>query len=134
MKSTHGDADTAAIIEFWNQYAATWDAGDIDAWMALWTEDGVQLPPGAPANVGKEQIRKSNGLVLDQWTFDTAVHVEEVGGSGEWAYCWGRYTQTSTAKAGGDPEYLDAKFMSILRKQPDGSWKLHRDAFNSNVP
>ncbi len=134
MESTHGDADTAAILEFWKQYESSWDGGDIDVWVALWTEEGVQLPPGAPANIGKDQIRKSNGAALAQWTYHTAIQPEEVGGSGDWAYCWGTFTQNFTSKAGGEPEHFDGKFMSILKRQTDGSWKLYRDAFNSNVP
>jgi len=38
------------------------------------------------------------------------------------------------AKQGGEPVLIDGKYMSIPARQPDGSWKLHRDAFNSNVP
>ncbi len=133
-ESMHGEAEVAAILEFLEQYASTWDAGDIDVWVALWTDDGVQLPPGVPANVGKDQLRKWNGAALDQWTFETTIRNEEVGGSGDWAYARGSYTQTMTLKTGGELEYVDGKYMSILKRQPDGSWKLHRDIFNSNVP
>ena len=33
---------------------------------------------------------------------------------------------------GSEPWKLDAKYLSIFERQPDGSWKLIRDAFNSN--
>ena len=54
--------------------------------------------------------------------------------AGDWAYIRGTYKATLQPKQGGEPVLIDGKYMSILAKQPDGSWKLHRDAFNSNVP
>ena len=32
-----------------------------------------------------------------------------------------------------DEPVVDGKYLTILKKQPDGSWKIHRGAFNSNV-
>jgi hypothetical protein len=29
----------------------------VDAWIAAFTDDGVQMPPNAPANLGSERIR-----------------------------------------------------------------------------
>ncbi|MEZ4715138.1 MAG: hypothetical protein R2851_03465 [Caldilineaceae bacterium] len=46
----------------------------------------------------------------------------------------GFYTATVTPNAGGEDIYVDGKYMSVLKQQPDGSWKLYRDIFNSNVP
>lgn len=36
----------AQINELWNEYAAAATAGDLERWIALWVEDGIQLPPG----------------------------------------------------------------------------------------
>ncbi len=38
------------------------------------------------------------------------------------------------AKEGGEAVTVDGKYMTILQRQPDGSWKIHRDIVNSNVP
>ncbi len=42
------EADTAAIIDFENQYRSSQNAGDIDRFMSLWTEDGILMPPNGP--------------------------------------------------------------------------------------
>ena len=39
-----------------------------------------------------------------------------------------------TPKAGGEPLYMDAKTISILKRQADGSWKFTHNCYNSNVP
>jgi ketosteroid isomerase-like protein len=37
-------------------------------------------------------------------------------------------------KDGGEPIPYDGKFLTIFKRQSDGSWKIHRDIYNSNVP
>jgi uncharacterized protein (TIGR02246 family) len=123
----------AAVNEIWQRYSASLNSGDLDAWLALWTQEGVQLPPGEPAVIGKDQIRARNKAVLDRFTFDMGITNEEVGSAGDWAFARGTYKATLTPKAGGELVHVDGKYMTILKKQADGSWKIHRDIFNSNV-
>ena len=70
---------TAAVNDVWEQYSASLNAGDLERWLSLWTEDGVQMPPGEPPVVGKERIRARNQGFLDRFTFDTSITNEEVG-------------------------------------------------------
>jgi uncharacterized protein (TIGR02246 family) len=116
------------------KYAASLAAGDADAWATLWTEDGVQMPPDAPPVVGKSQIREKLRSLLAQFRFDMRIHTEEVRTAGDWAFARGLYDATLTPKAGGRQIPIDGKFMTILARQPDGSWRIYRDIFNSNVP
>ncbi len=37
-------------------HVAGLDAGDAEAWVAQFTDDGVQMLPNAPANVGRTMI------------------------------------------------------------------------------
>jgi len=46
------------------------------------------------------------------------------------AYSWGKCPLRFVQKATGDVTELDAKFLTILIKEPDGSWKIYRDCFN----
>lgn len=92
------------------------------------------MPPNSPPVVGKEQIRARNKAVLDQFSFDMGITNEEVRVAGDWAYARGTYTATLTPKQGGEAVFIDGKYMTILERQADGSWKIHRDIFNSNVP
>ncbi len=91
------------------------------------------MPPGEPPVIGKDRIRARNKGVLDQFTFNIGISNEEVGVAGDWAFARGTYKATLTPKAGGEAVLVDGKYMTILQRQADGSWKIHRDIFNSNV-
>jgi len=54
--------------------------------------------------------------------------------AGRLAFSRGHYVATFSPKDGGQPIPVDGKFMTILKMQSDGGWKIHRDIFNSNVP
>jgi uncharacterized protein (TIGR02246 family) len=120
--------------KLWKEYSASLNAGDAERWIALWTEDGVQMPPDEPAVVGKARLRDRIRAALDRFRFDMAISNEEVRTAGDMAFARGTYTATLTPKGGGQPIPIDGKFMTILLRQPDGSWKIHRDIFNSNAP
>lgn len=133
------EADEAAVTEavtaIWDEYEASLSAGDIDRWVDLWTEEGIQLPPGEPPVLGKEAIRERNKAALtDLFDISMSITNEEVEVGGEWAVARGVYTATLTPKAGGDNVLVDGKYMTLLQRQADGTWKIFRDIFNSNVP
>jgi uncharacterized protein (TIGR02246 family) len=127
------DARTAADAIF-AKYAALLGAGDADGWATLWMEDGVQMPPDAPPVVGRSQIREKLRSLLAQFRFDMHIQTQEVRTAGDWAFARGMYQATLVPKAGGPGIPIDGKFMTILARQSDGSWRIYRDIFNSNVP
>jgi uncharacterized protein (TIGR02246 family) len=122
----------ASINEIWNRYSSFYNSGDIDNWISLWTDDGIQMPPGSPPALGKEEIRKRNKAVLLRFTFDLRITNDEIGAADEWAFARGTYNATLTAKEGGKRTRVDGKYLTIFKRQSDGSWKIHRDIFNSN--
>ena len=93
------------------------------------------MPPGAPAVVGKAAIEKgihASYEALDWEEF--IIHLEEVKVAGDWGYARGTYFLFATPKAGGETAFDHGKYLKIFKRQPDGSWKIYRDCFNSNVP
>ena len=129
------EAVTAEIEDLFTEYGASLGAGDAERWIALWTEDGVQLPPGAPPNVGRDAIYASIKAALEQFAFeDMEIDVEEVLVADDLAIARGMYTVTYVPHDGSASIPVDGKYTSTFQRQPDGSWKLYRDIFNSNVP
>ena len=127
--------DVALVYDLWNEFAAAATAGDIERWIALWIDDGIQMPPGVPRRVGKEEIRREMQPLFD--LFDTSkmiIHTEEVRILGDRAYSHGTYTFEMAPKAGGDTIEVNGKFLTILAKQADGSWKIAIDCHNYNMP
>jgi len=134
MQKTSPEAFERAVKAILDGYSATLLAGDVDGWIALWDEGGVQLPPNEPMNVGVPAIKKS--MIA---TF-AAVRIEKfaIANSGtfvdhEFGFVYGNYTYTLAPKAGGAKIPGDGKYETILKRQPDGSWKIFRDCFNSNI-
>lgn len=126
--------DRDAIARVFQDYAASLNAGDIDRWMKLWDADGIQMPPDDQAMFGHEEIRARNGKFVDTYNWAMTVDLKETEIAGAWAYGRGFYTATLTPKKDGDHVLIDGKFLTILKRQTDGSWRFYRDCFNSNVP
>ena len=126
-------SDEKAIAGVWGAYEAALGDGDIDAWLALWTKDGIQLPPGEPSVAGFDALKARNGAALGAFDVTMDINLEESVILGDFAYSRGTYTARFTPKAGGPAMPVDGKFLSILVRQADGSWRIHRDMFNSNT-
>jgi uncharacterized protein (TIGR02246 family) len=123
-----------AVDKIYTEYAASLEAGDSDRWIKLWAEDGIQLPPDFPAIIGRDNIKAGLDSEIDLFTYDMDIKTEQVRVAGNQGFAWGNYTLTITPKDGGEPIPVDGKYLTIFEKQPDGSWKIYRDIFNSNVP
>ena len=123
-------ADEAAIGEIWNAYEAARVEGDAEAWLALWDEGGVQMPPGMPAR-GKDVLVVGVPKAFEAMPASAMeITPAETVIMGDWAFSRGNYTATQTVQ--GNTVEVDGKFMTIFRRQDDGEWKIYRDIFNSN--
>ena len=128
-------ADVAQLYGLWNEYAAAANEGDLERWIALWIDDGIQLPPGAPCRIGKAEIRQGMQPLFDR--FDTRkmiIQPEEVRILGDRAYSHGTYEFEMAPKEGGETMRHSGKFLDILEKQVDGSWKIAIDCHNYSTP
>jgi len=135
VPATDVDAVTEAVNAIWREYEASLLAGDADRWIAQWAENGVQMPPNMPPRVGRETIYTAVSGFLSNFTYtEFVIENEDVEVNGDLAFARGTYAAAFVAKAGGEPTQIEGKYMTILRQQADGSWKLYRDIFNSNVP
>ena len=123
--------DVALIYELWNEYAAAINAGDLERWMSLWLDDGIQMAPNEPTHVGLDQIRTAVQPTFDLFFMTNAVfNTEEVRILGNWAYSYGAYTFEKIPKQGGKTTSSRCKFLDILVKLADGSWKIAIDCHN----
>jgi len=126
--------DIAAINAIPREYEAAYNAGDAAGAAAIFADDGVSMPPNEPAVVGKEAIQSRYQSIFDEFTVQVTMSQEEVEAVGDWAFGRATYAVMQTPKAGGDTVEDNGKNLSIFKRQPDGSWKVHRSIFNSNNP
>jgi uncharacterized protein (TIGR02246 family) len=130
-------SDITAIRETLSQYAVGCNTGDFDLWISLWADDGVQMPPESPLRIGKEQIREGMKPAFDGMNLEIAItSIDEARVYGGLGLTRCTYTMKMTPKEGGDAINVmpDGKALTLYEKQPDGSWKVVYDCFNSNVP
>ncbi len=117
------EADKEAIKKITDDFNAAINAGNIDKLVSLYTDDAVRIPPNKPALVGKEAIRSLFQEQLDQFTVQNEGVIVDLKVSGDLAFVRGSWTSINTPKTGGEPLKFNGNFVSIIQKQPDGSWK-----------
>jgi len=127
-------ADEAAIAEFNKRYLGAINDGDIATLSSLTTEDHMMIMPGRPPLVGKKANDEANGRVFQMFDIDETWTPQETVIDGDLAYQRGTFTVEATPKAGGDKTRTTGTFLRIYRRQPDGSWRMTRDMFNSDQP
>jgi uncharacterized protein (TIGR02246 family) len=127
------EEDVAAIRAIPQLYAEAVVASDWPAVASYYTEDAVRLPPNAPLIEGRAAIQAAYegrpGTVTEY--SNTPVEIE---GRGDLAYARGTYTLTFAVPGMAEPISDSGKYVTIFRKQPDGSWLMSRVCWNSNLP
>jgi len=103
-------------------------------YLSFYAEDAVELPNGADAIVGKANIAKTMGFLDDKNNHLTWSPVAAgISAAGDLGYTWGTYEFRSKQKDGS--ELVEhGKYMTLWKKQPDGSWKVAVDMGNTAGP
>ncbi|MGE5360373.1 MAG: DUF4440 domain-containing protein [Bacteroidales bacterium] len=128
------DADKAAIQKVHDDYAHAWNAEkpDIPAMVkASYTEQSKVLVPNVPVVQGTDAIAKaySSGPPARNFKFSAI----EIDGRGDVAYAHGAY-EGDWATPSGVMAHDKGKFVTVAKKQADGSWKILYDIWNSDAP
>jgi uncharacterized protein (TIGR02246 family) len=129
------DEDKASIKAVDGEWARAAKAGDGQAIAALYTVDAVLLPPGEPMVKG-EAAKKYWVDFANEYAGPTELNTMTVEGGGDVASAIGTYKMTMTPKkAGAKPLPTDeGKYIEVLKRQDDGSWKIAYDIWNPNAP
>ena len=127
--------DEAAIRAVDHEWARVASAGDGIALTALYTSDATLLPPNEPPAKG-EAVKKYNVDMANAFSGPFELETTAVEGRGDFAVAVGTYRATLTPKkAGAKPMPTEeGKYVEVLKKQPDGSWKIVYDMWSSNAP
>ena len=132
---TESKTAAQAVPEILGKYANSLLAGDPDQWIQNWEEDCIQMPPGGPMNIGKQMLYESISAWLEEYQVtDLKPEEFQIQETGDWAFSYGNYSYRLTPADGSPPYVYHGKALTIYRRQPDGSWKIKLDCFNSNTP
>ncbi len=126
------DADRAAIDEVTANYQATTLAGDIDAWVELWTTDAEYQVPEAPTLVGRGQIRAD----MESFPTPTEMNLTISGsdGSGKWAWVRGNWDFAVAATEDMPEMRMAGSVLFVMEKQQDGTWLIDTECYNLDAP
>ena len=105
-------------------------AGDADWWLSLWDKDGVQLFPGSRANdmTALREITPARFAAVP--VKSASIDTSDITITGDYAIAYGHFLIERIAD--GKPVPFDGKFLTVLKLQDDGTWKIYRDSANSN--
>ncbi|MFL6769012.1 MAG: YybH family protein [Sphingomicrobium sp.] len=125
--------DTAAVEQALKDNEAAWQADyaakDADKLAGHYADDAALANPGAPLLTDTASRRKA----LEEFAADPNLKVEfasnriGVAQSGELAYTRGHYSMTFTDPATKQPKSDAGSYLTVYRKQADGSWKAVED-------
>lgn len=129
------EAFKGIVEDIFATYSSANMNADADLYMSLWDENGIKMGPGKPAVYGKSTIEEGKRKGYQKADVESQIiKVEEARVAGDWGFARGTYTASVKSKADGAVTKVEGKFLTIFKKQADGSWKIFRDCYNSNVP
>jgi ketosteroid isomerase-like protein len=130
------EADIEAIKTSLNEWATLYNAGDFDRIMSIYyAENAVKIPPNQPILEGKEAILLGyqNDREQNDEHCDSSV-AEDVRVFGDLAVARGVDIATSTPKDGSEPVKNNSRWVIVLERQTDGTWKWIYEIWNNNNP
>ena len=111
---------------------ATTDKG-VDGWVEYFAPDGAMLPAGQPIVRGRNAIRDLMSPAFESEDFRLLWEPTEadIAASGDLGYTIGLYERTVTGPDGAQQTTV-GKYVSIWKRQEDGTWKVVVDLGTPN--
>jgi ketosteroid isomerase-like protein len=105
-----------------------------DAFVDELVDDAYLLPPDAPLARGKEAIRAviAELEAMPGFSVSWGPEAAQVGNGGDLGYTIGSYEMKMEGPDG--PISIDGKYITVWRKQSDGTWRVTANMFNANGP
>ena len=131
------EADAKALRE--GEVAAflkDWGGKDADRIAAHYTDDASVMVPNFPVMTGKAGVAKAMKDVLADpaWSLTLTPVQVEVSKGGDLGYVRGTYINTATDPASKKAMTEKGRFLTVFRKEADGSWKAVQDINNAEAP
>jgi uncharacterized protein (TIGR02246 family) len=116
------DVEAASLVD--------WKAKKADGVAGHYASDATTYLSGQAPMVGHDQIQAGVGGMLKDANFslDYTNSQTVVAGSGDLAYTKGTYHVTYTDPKTKQKATEDGNYVTVFRKQADGSWKIVEDA------
>jgi|RhiMetdeSRZDD1v2_1073273.scaffolds.fasta_scaffold00262_56 ketosteroid isomerase-like protein len=131
-----GPAETAAVQAVDSAFASALNSGNIEAIARTYDDEAWLLPPQAPMVRGQEGIRGFWAGLVRSYVVHLKFGVYRYEIRDDLAYVVGHYHLETTPRSPEVPPLApeDGKFLEILKRQKDGSWRYLMDMYSANAP
>jgi ketosteroid isomerase-like protein/quercetin dioxygenase-like cupin family protein len=125
--SVNVEKEREALLQTDREWAGT--IKDTDKFLSYFASDATVYPPGMPMATGSAQVRETITKMMSApgFALTFAPTKAVVSASGDVGYTAGTYD----ASMGGVAE--KGKYITVWKKQADGSWKATDDIFNADA-
>ena len=124
----------SAIDQMNAKMVAALQSGDSATLLANYDADATVMMSNQPAWRGKSEIASSGTGMLKVVKFsDVKFTTSTVDVAGDYAIETGGYEMT-VAETGKKPVPDKGKYVTVWKKQADGTWKIYRDISNTDLP
>jgi uncharacterized protein (TIGR02246 family) len=129
-------ADEAAIRQLVAESEHNFAARDFDKVMRFYANDAAAFLPDRPMLKGSAAIKAAMRDAFGDPNVSVAVKTDrvEVASSGDIGYGYGTGISTITDPATKSVTTAQSKWVTVFKKQPDGSWQAVADIYNSDGP
>ena len=111
-----------------DNFESIFGRGDSAGMAELYTDNGILLPTGSDFVKGKQAIEAFWQGAMDMGIKNVKLDIVEVEQFGDTAIDMGQYTLMNQ-----DDQVMDTGKYVVIWKHEDGTWKLHRDIWNSSL-
>ena len=127
--------DVAAIRSLQASWNEAVEASSVEGYIAVLDPEIELLPTDAPPIKGTEGYSAMLDGVFSTDTFE--IEVQDAGTvdvSGDWAYARYDYVIHRTPVGSEEAVGSERKYLDVLRRQADGSWRVYKHIWNYNTP
>ncbi len=129
------DADVAAVRQLYRDWPRSVEASDAARYVSFLDDSITLLIPGVAAVHGIAAYRAALTPLFQSATYRVSLtppKLLEVTGS--WAFAHYEGQITTLPRAGGEVSIARNRYVDILRRQPDGTWRVFLHSWQNDVP
>ena len=121
------------LMDLEHRFAADVATGGGKAFAAWFADDAVNLSNGRPALLGRGAIAASANWDPKVYQLTWTPTGAQMGPSNDMGFTWGHY-EGHAKDAHGQPVVVSGRYITVWKKQADGTWKVAMDASATEPP
>jgi len=124
---------TQFLYQLEAKFAADTAKGGGPAFAAWFAPDAVTLANGKAPVAGHDAIAAAATWTPQSYQLSWTPEGARMAAGGDMGFTWGHYEGVARDKEG-NTNKTSGRYMTVWKKQPDGTWKVELDASNDGPP